>query len=94
MVRVSDVNPWTKSAGTIPPYNAMSASHIYNKQWDLEMFLINRGNVPTHKSCIRMERFPRTCQPQKHNTTTACGVHTCSQPPPPSESYPESCITI
>ena len=43
MVRVSDVNHSTKSARTIPPYNAMSASHFYNKQWE-------RPNVsiPTH----------------------------------------------
>ncbi len=37
------INHSPKSTGTIPPYNAMSASHFYNKQWE-------RPNVsiPTH----------------------------------------------
>jgi hypothetical protein len=54
------------------PYAALSTKHYSRHKHDInpppqqqiEMFLINRGlgNVPTYKSCIHLERFPRTCQ--------------------------------
>ena len=92
MLRGSDVPHSTKSAGTTPPYNVMSASHIYNKQWERPNVSIpthTHGTIPNcgwpihHKEWILIStrdhhRSPFSPPPLPHRThLLTCFVTLC-----------------